>query len=278
MRRRLTPKYGVGEAEAITELALENIFQRGRVDLLLSLDKEAGEGRREIAESFIKRLLQGEPIQYILGYETFMGFRVDVSPAVLIPRPETEQLVTLVVEKEGRREDLQVLDAGTGSGAIAIALSRNLRFPNVTAIDNSQRALEIARRNAERLHARISFVETDILTLAPTQFGPFDLIVSNPPYVLDREKESMEENVIDYEPHSALFVPDNDPLRFYVALAEFAVRGGIDAGGRIYFECNPLTVGDLSAKLESLGFIEVETTLDSFGKRRFITARTPAER
>lgn len=272
MRRRLTPKYGEGEAEAITELAMEDVYRRNRVDLLLSLDKDAGEERPAILEKIITRLLDGEPIQYILGYETFMGFRLNVTPAVLIPRPETEQLVSLVVEKEGRTEDLRVLDAGTGSGAIAIALSRNLRFPIVTAIDISKNALDVARANAARLHARIDFVEADMLAIDSAVLGPFDVIVSNPPYVLESEKSNMEDNVLGHEPATALFVPDTDPLRFYLALARYAVAGGVVKGGRIYFECNPLTVGHLADELTILGFTDVDIVRDSFGKRRFLTA------
>lgn len=273
MRYRLTPKYGLGEAEAITELAMEEVFRRNRVDLLLSLDKDAGEERPAMLEKIIARLLDGEPIQYILGYETFMGIRLNVTPAVLIPRPETEQLVSLVVEREGRTEDLRILDAGTGSGAIAIALLRNLRFPIVTAIEISENALEVARANAARLHARIDFVQADMLAMGVGIFGPFDVIVSNPPYVLESEKNSMEDNVLGHEPERAIFVPDTDPLRFYRALAQFAAAGGVVKGGRIYFECNPLTVDSLADELVKLGFTSVDVVRDSFGKRRFITAK-----
>lgn len=267
----LIPLYGRGEAEWMTRLTLEYVTGRSRVDLLVDADKEIGEVRVEAVKNIVDRLLNHEPLQYILGYEDFMGLKINVNPSVLIPRPETQELVNIIIDREAKATDLSVLDAGTGSGAIAVALSRNLRFARVTAIDNSDAALEVARSNAERLRTPVTFVNADMLSLTSLPGAPFDIIVSNPPYVLDSERAEMSANVLGHEPSAALFVPDSDPLRFYLALARYTAAGGLKPGGRLYFECNPLTIGALASRLE-VDFDEVETVRDSFGRQRFIIA------
>lgn len=267
----LIPLYGRGEAEWMTRLTLESVTGWSRVDLLVDAGKELGEVRVEAVKNIVDRLLKHEPLQYILGYEDFMGLKIKVSPSVLIPRPETQELVNIIIDREAKASDLSVLDAGTGSGAIAVALSRNLRFARVMAIDNSDAALEVARSNAERLRTPVTFVNADMLSLASLPGEPFDIIVSNPPYVLDSERAEMSANVLGHEPSAALFVPDSDPLRFYLALARYAAAGGLKPGGRLYFECNPLTIDGLASQLEA-DFDEVETVRDSFGRQRFIIA------
>ena len=267
----LIPLYGRGEAEGMTRLTRESVTGWSRVDLLVDAGKELGEVRVEAVKNIVDRLLKHEPLQYILGYEDFMGLKIKVSPSVLIPRPETQDLVNIIIDREAKDSDLSVLDAGTGSGAIAVALSRNLRFARVTAIDNSDAALEVARSNAERLRTPVTFVNADMLSLASLPGEPFDIIVSNPPYVLDSERAEMSANVLGHEPSVALFVPDSDPLRFYLALARYAAAGGLKPDGRLYFECNPLTIGVLSSQLEA-DFDEVEAIRDSFGRKRFIIA------
>ena len=267
----LIPLYGRGEAEWMTRLTLESVTGRSRVDLLVDAGKELGEVRVEAVKNIVDRLLKHEPLQYILGYEDFMGLKIKVSPSVLIPRPETQELVNIIIDREAKASDLSVLDAGTGSGAIAVALSRNLRFARVTAIDNSDAALEVARSNAERLRTPVTFVNADMLSLASLPGEPFDIIVSNPPYVLDSERAEMSANVLGHEPSVALFVPDSDPLRFYLALARYAAAGGLKPDGRLYFECNPLTIAALASQLEA-DFDEAETVRDSFGRQRFIIA------
>lgn len=267
----LIPLYGRGEAEWMTRLTLEYVTGWSRVDLLVDADKELGEVRVEAVKNIVARLLKHEPLQYILGYEDFMGLKIKVSPSVLIPRPETQELVNIIIDREAKASDLSVLDAGTGSGAIAVALSRNLRFARVMAIDNSDAAFEVARSNAERLRTPVTFVNADMLSLASLPGEPFDIIVSNPPYVLDSERAEMSANVLGHEPSVALFVPDSDPLRFYLALARYAAAGGLKPDGRLYFECNPLTIGVLSSQLE-VDFDEVEAIRDSFGRKRFIIA------
>lgn len=255
----------------MTRLTLEYVTGWSRVDLLVDADKELGEVRVEAVKNIVDRLLKHEPLQYILGYEDFMGLNIRVTPSVLIPRPETQELVNIIIDREAKASDLSVLDAGTGSGAIAVALSRNLRFARVTAIDNSDAALEVARGNAERLRTPVIFVNADMLSLTSLPGEPFDIIVSNPPYVLDSERAEMSANVLGHEPPTALFVPDSDPLRFYLALARYAAAGGLKPGGRLYFECNPLTIAELASWLEA-DYEEVETLRDSFGRERFIVA------
>lgn len=267
----LIPLYGRREAEWMTRLTLEYVTGWSRVDLLVDADKELGEVRVEAVKNIVDRLLNHEPLQYILGYEDFMGLKINVNPSVLIPRPETQELVNIIIDREAKASDLSVLDAGTGSGAIAVALSRNLRFASVTAIDNSDAALEVARSNAERLRTPVTFVNADMLSPTSLPGAPFDIIVSNPPYVLDSERAEMSANVLGHEPSAALFVPDSDPLRFYLALARYAAAGGLKPGGRLYFECNPLTIDALASRLEP-DFDEVETVRDSFGRQRFIIA------
>lgn len=267
----LIPLYGRGEAEWMTRLTLEYVTGWSRVDLLVDAGNELGEVRVDAVKNIVDRLLKHEPLQYILGYEDFMGLKINVNPSVLIPRPETQELVNIIIDREAKASDLSVLDAGTGSGAIAVALSRNLRFASVTAIDNSDAALEVARGNAERLRTPVTFVNADMLSLTSLPGEPFDIIVSNPPYVLDSERAEMSANVLGHEPSAALFVPDSDPLRFYLALARYAAAGGLKPGGRLYFECNPLTIDALVSRLES-DFDEVETVRDSFGRQRFIIA------
>lgn len=267
----LIPLYGRGEAEWMTRLTLEYVTGWSRVDLLVDADKELGEVRVEAVKNIVDRLLKHEPLQYILGYEDFMGLKINVNPSVLIPRPETQELVNIIIDREAKASDLSVLDAGTGSGAIAVALSRNLRFARVTAIDNSDAALEVARSNAERLRTPVTFVNADMLSLTSLPGESFDIIVSNPPYVLNSERAEMSANVLGHEPSAALFVPDSDPLRFYLALARYAAAGGLKPGGRLYFECNPLTIDELVSRLEP-DFDEVEAVRDSFGRKRFIIA------
>lgn len=271
-RKRLAAVYGDTEAEWMTRAMMEHVFARSRTDLLIDGDKEAAEVRVGLVDSMTGRLLKGEPLQYILGYETFMGMRINVTPDVLIPRPETEELVQLIADRNAGREDLRVLDAGTGSGCIALALARYLPFSHVTGIDISEEALKVARANADRLKVNAEWRKADMLTLPQPASPLYDIIVSNPPYVLDSEKTSMEANVLDHEPSIALFVPDSDPLRFYTALCGYA-RKALADGGQIYFELNPLTAKALATLMETDGWADVDVIRDSRGMNRFLTAR-----
>ncbi len=206
----------------------------------------------------IARLGDGEPLQYILGRARFFGMSLRVSPAVLIPRPETEQLVDMIMDRFRSRTDLKVLDLGTGSGCIALALARNLKFAKVTGVDISEAALEIARKNAEEQGLKVNFIKGDILNLDEIA-GQWDVIVSNPPYVLESEAAEMERNVLDHEPHGALFVADGDPMRFYQPTIDYW-RTHRAPGGMLFFEINPLCAGL---------FTGAEIERDFCGKERF---------
>lgn len=275
---RLEPVYGESESKWLTRMVTEHVTGKNSVDIILDAGKPVGDTRCRNAMEIVRRLLIHEPIQYITGHEQFMGFDLTVTPAVLIPRPETEELVELVIDRCGDHTDLHLLDAATGSGCIAIALARNLKFPLITATDISAEALAVARENARRLKVRIDFRISDILRPDnPLPGAPFDAIVSNPPYIMDSEKHSMDQNVLDYEPGLALFVPDSDPLRFYSALNRYAMSGGLKPGGSIFFEVNPLTVDRLAGDMRASGFINIDIMPDTSRKKRFLTAKRPSD-
>ncbi len=276
IRSRLSPKYGEGEAREMSRIIFENLKGWSPVDLVIRANELISDFIQEKINNIVERLLNNEPIQQIFGNTRWYGLTLQVTPATLIPRPETAELIDLIVH-ENPAKDLRVLDAGTGSGCIAIALKRNLVFPDVTAIDISEEALAVARANAAALHASINFRHADILNLPQTLTDAgFDIIVSNPPYIADHEKATMERNVLDFEPHTALFVPDSDPLRFYIALLKQACRGMLRPGGKIYFEINPLYAKELKEATEQLEFANVVVTRDTDGKLRFLSAIKPA--
>jgi release factor glutamine methyltransferase len=204
-------------------------------------------------------------LQYIVGSARFHGHRFKVTPAVLIPRTETEQLIDMIVD-ENPASDLRVLDMGTGSGCIAISLARALKFAQVDALDVSRDALAVARENAALLKVKVRFFESDMLSPQPP--ARYDIIVSNPPYVCWSERESMERNVLEHEPELALFVPDDDPLLFYRAIAHYAVKA-LNPSGELYFEINPLYVNEMKQMLSDEGFSHIEIRNDQFGKQRF---------
>lgn len=269
----LSPKYGEGEAKAIIRLIFNSLKGWDNTQLVINYDRPLSEYTLSKIQDILKRLMRDEPIQYILGKARFYGLDLDVTRDVLIPRPETEELVDLIV-KDNPESDLRVLDIGTGSGAIAIALARNLRFPQVTAIDISDAAVKVAKRNAASLHARIDFKVCDIFTYQPGK-NEYDIIVSNPPYIAEKEKEGMDNNVLEYEPHSALFVPDDNPLIFYSRIAEIGLNA-LSSRGRLYLEINPLYAGDLVKMLDNEGYKDVSLIQDISHKNRFISATTPS--
>lgn len=273
LREILRPLYGNGETEAIIRIMFHYLKGWNTVDIIMHEDASLSPFIKSEIDAILKRLVKHEPIQYITGEARFHGMEMKVTPDVLIPRPETDELVDIIVSDAGETEDLRVLDIGTGSGCIAIALARSLRFPTVTAVDISDAALAVARENASNLKANVSFIKEDILTVSPE--GIFDIIVSNPPYIDESEKSGMEPNVLDYEPKIALFVPDDNPLLFYKRIAEIAVRK-LSPAGKLYFEINPRHADELSRYLTDCGFDDVQVIRDSFGKLRFIRATNNA--
>ena len=272
MRKRLEPRYGQGEAKAMTSLIFHRLKGWNATDMIINADRPVSDYVLEKTGDILAHLDSGEPLQYILGEARFYGMDLKVSPAVLIPRQETEELVDLIV-RENKGDDLRVLDIGTGSGAIAIALSRNLPFSRVTAIDISDAALAVARENASALHARIELLEQDVFTYAPAP-GSFDIIVSNPPYIARSESKDMDSNVLYHEPHMALFVPDDNPLLYYSRIAEIG-RSALAGHGRLYFEINPRFADILATMLRSEGYADVRIIDDISHRRRFAAAIKP---
>ena len=265
LKSGLAGVYEPQEVQAMIRVICEDIFNYDQVDGALRQERDLPDFAQERITDIIARLRRHEPLQYIVGHALFHGHKFKVTPAVLIPRPETEQLVDLIVD-ENLASDLRVLDMGTGSGCIAISLARALKFPQVDALDVSRDALAVARENAEALKVRVRFFESDML--APQPPARYDIIVSNPPYICWSEREAMDRNVKDYEPGQALFVPDDDPLLFYKAIAPYAAQS-LERGGRLYLEINQRFGGEMKRLLEDNGFDEVRIIDDSYGKPRF---------
>jgi release factor glutamine methyltransferase len=264
--QRLLSVYPQREARALYMLVMEVAFGLTPTQVLTGKDNELSSDKRALLQNIIDRLLRKEPVQYILGQSDFCGHTFYVAPGVLIPRPETEGLVRLIGQQFPT--PCTILDIGTGSGCIAVSLA--LMGHKVTAMDVSADALSIARENARRLQADILFLQEDILHPTPTQ-QQWDVIVSNPPYVCQKEAAQMDSNVLDYEPHLALFVPDSDPLLFYRAIALYAIKQ-LTANGCLYFEINQAYPAETTSLLEQTGFSKIEAHTDCFDKPRFISA------
>lgn len=270
--RPLATIYDSGEAKAIVRYVLDVRFGMSATDVYCGkVTQLTADESRELRE-IMRRLMKSEPVQYVLGRADFCGRTFRVSPGVLIPRPETEELCRWVSSSFPSHS---ILDIGTGSGCIAITLALDMPQAEVTAWDVSEKALHIARHNAGMLGAAVNFCRRDALD-PPADAALWDIIVSNPPYICDRERAAMERNVLDYEPHEALFVPDDDPLRFYRAIADYA-RKALKPGGELFFEINPLFAADLVAMLRNSGFAAAETRCDSFGKQRFVRVALAAD-
>ena len=303
--RRLTQVLDEGEAKAIARMVYEVRYGLTFTDLCLGKDRQLSADCQTELEEIAKRLLKQEPVQYVLGVADFCGRQFHVAPGVLIPRPETEELCRWIIsEVRGKKEDVRgkredvgckrveakdysILDIGTGSGCIAITLAAELLEAEVVAWDISANALAIAQENASRLDVNILFEQVDILnSQSSTLNNPpstinshpsdlqsqFDLIVSNPPYILNKERARMEANVLDYEPHLALFVPDDDPLLFYRAIAEYAITA-LKPGGWLYFEINPFCATALQELLHAMRFSLIEIKSDGYGKQRMLRAQ-----
>ncbi|MGM9826651.1 MAG: peptide chain release factor N(5)-glutamine methyltransferase [Muribaculaceae bacterium] len=268
--KQLTPTVGAGEATAMMREMLFRLKKYSPADIVIYGDRSVLDQSVELAREWTRRVVAGEPLQYVLGIAHFMGMELSVTPAVLIPRPETSQLVDMITDAFGARNSLSVLDIGTGSGCIAIALARALTYPDVTAVDISEPALDVARENARNLHANINFIKADALNLSLP--GHFDVIVSNPPYIAMGEKKNMDSRVYAHEPASALFVPDADPLEFYRAIGRFAIDA-LNPQGALFFEINPLFSTQLNKMLVAQGWHDVQIIRDYKGNYRFAICR-----
>lgn len=263
--RTLEPLYGNGEARAITDYVLDVCFGLSKADILCGAVEEMTAEKTAELNKIFGRLTEGEPVQYVLGRAEFCGRRFSVRPGVLIPRPETEELCAWITADSKASASPKVLDIGTGSGCIAITLQLDMPESKVTAWDISADVLDVARENAQQLGANVNFVKLDALNAKPE--GEWDVIVSNPPYICEKEKKDMAVNVLEHEPHTALFVPDADPLLFYRAITRLAVQT-LSKGGRLYFEINPIYADDTCHMMRAEGMTEVELRSDMYGKQR----------
>ena len=270
--KELKSHYGASEGYALYRLVMEECFGLTHTDILLGKDSQISEENKVRLEEIVTRLLENEPVQYILGYTHFYGHRFNVRSGVLIPRPETEVLVDKVLELvrcAGGDGPSRVLDVGTGSGCIAISLA--LAGCKVTAMDISEDALGVALENASMLHAEVDFIHENILHPSFVS-EQWDVIVSNPPYVCLSEAEDMDRNVLDYEPHLALFVPDTDPLIFYRAIASFALSHLVQ-GGWLCLEINQAFPKEITELLASFGFRNITIISDQYEKKRIACAQ-----
>lgn len=268
LRETLIPIYGKGEAEAIIRILFHYLKGWSLTDMLIHSDDELSPFIKKEIKDILERLKKHEPIQYITGEARFHGMTFKVNRDVLIPRPETDELVDLIITENDKKNDLKVLDICTGSGCIAIALSRNLPFSDITAIDNSAKALDCAKENARILKSKINFLEEDIFSWAPSE--KYDIIVSNPPYVALSEALKMDPNVLEYEPSSAIFVTDEKPLVFYDRIGDIAIKS-LNPGGKLYLEINPLYTSELEKLLLNKGLRNISIVKDTSGKDRFLT-------
>jgi release factor glutamine methyltransferase len=263
--RTLEPLYGNGEARAITDYVLDVCFGLSKADIMCGAVEEMTAEKTAELNKIFGRLTEGEPVQYVLGRAEFSDRWFNVRPGVLIPRPETEELCAWITADSKASASPKVLDIGTGSGCIAITLQLDMPESKVTAWDISADALDVARENAQQLGANVNFVKQDALNAKPE--GEWDVIVSNPPYICEKEKKDMAVNVLEHEPHTALFVPDADPLLFYRAITRLAVQT-LSKGGRLYFEINPIYADDTCRMMRAEGMTAVELRSDMYGKQR----------
>lgn len=264
----LLPRYDHREAKAIARTLLEERYGLTLTDIVCGGIAQLSAQQQDDLAQMMARLTMGEPIQYALGSAPFCGRSFHVAPGVLIPRPETEQLVHMTIEATRQYSTPSVLDIGTGSGCIAITTALEAPEATVSAWDISPDALQIARNNAAALHAKVCFREQDALHAPAEDTALWDVVVSNPPYVMQKERATMADHVLLHEPGTALFVPDDDPLCFYRAIAQYG-RHALRAGGTLLFEINPLLTGEMLQLLEAEGYVQNRLIEDDFGKKRF---------
>lgn len=269
IRSRLQPYYTAEEVSALSRIVCCDLLGQAPTDYYLGKDIVLSPKKEQELEDILQRLSRFEPLQYIEGRTLFLGREFWVAPGVLIPRPETEELVELMLK--GIPADARILDVGTGSGCIAISLAKALPDALVTAWDVSPEALSVARANARKLQADVRFVECDVLACQVDEVGLYDVIVSNPPYVTEAEKADMEPNVLQWEPSLALFVPDDDPLRFYRRIAVLG-RDMLADGGRLYFEINRAYGREMVEMLRAMGYVGVRVEKDLSQNDRFVIA------
>lgn len=285
--RRLAGVYDQREARAVARMLVEEKFNLSFADIICGGVEALPDADKQWIETAVKRLEQGEPIQYVLGWAWFGGLKFNVRSGVLIPRPETEWLVDNICAHPAPSNDrpLRILDIGTGSGCIALSIKQRLPETYVEAWDISTEALSIAADNARSLGLDVVWRQQDALNITPNVLSTtpndnsavpdsplWDVIVSNPPYICERERTDMARNVLEHEPSTALFVPDTDPLLFYRAITRYAV-GSLNEGGRLLFECNTLYAGDTARMMADEGMTATQVYDDCFGKPRFAVGK-----
>ena len=269
--KQLSSIYDVGEAESFFFIILDNKHQLKRIDLALDINLEFSEIEMKIWNEILEKLKQQIPLQYILGTTSFYDLEFEVNNDVLIPRPETEELVAWIlsnVEITKSANKLKILDIGTGSGCIAISLAKNISNSEVFAIDVSEKALAIAKKNTSANKVKVIFIEENILN-TESLHQTYDVIVSNPPYVRNLEKQEINKNVLDYEPHLALFVEDDDALLFYRKIAHLAQKN-LSENGQLYFEINQYLGKQTIELLQEKGFKNIQLKKDIYGNDRMI--------
>lgn len=285
--RRLAGVYDQREARAVARMLVEEKFSLSFADIICGGVEALSDADKQWIEAAVKRLEQGEPIQYVLGWAWFGGLKFNVRSGVLIPRPETEWLVDNICAHPAPSNDrpLRILDIGTGSGCIALSIKQRLPETYVEAWDISTEALSIAADNARSLSLDVVWRQQDALNITPNVLSTtpndnsvvpdsplWDVIVSNPPYICERERTDMARNVLEHEPSTALFVPDTDPLLFYRAITRYAVDS-LNEGGRLLFECNTLYAGDTARMMADEGMTATQVYDDCFGKPRFAVGK-----
>lgn len=272
--KELSPFYDAYEAESFFYLILEDKHRLRQIDLALNHELAFLESDFVVWDSLLLQLKKEVPIQYLLGKTHFYGLDFEVNENVLIPRPETEELVEWIIKensKNDKSKKLKILDIGSGSGCIAISLAKNIPNAEVYAIDVSKKALETAKKNALNNNVEVTFIQQDILKAEELKYN-FDIIVSNPPYVRNLEKEEIKKNVLDYEPHLALFVEDNDALIFYRKIATLAQKNLLE-NGQLYFEINQYLGEETKELLETLDFKNIELRKDIYDNDRMISCK-----
>lgn len=264
--------YDDSEASSITDWIMENVTGSKKTERMLYKNAALTANEETLVKSYVERLLQHEPVQYVLNESWFCGFKFYVDKNVLIPRPETVELVEWIIDNcKSIHNELKILDIGTGSGCIPISLKRKLRKAEIWSCDVSEEALLVAKRNATTLGADVKFLQLDFLNKEQwKQLPSFDIIVSNPPYIPKKDAAQMSPNVLQYEPSTALFVPDNDSLIFYKAIAEFGKKH-LNKGGTIYMEIHE-DLGEATTKILQVNGYTTELKKDMQGKERMIKA------
>lgn len=262
--------YPETEIKSFCNIIIEKLTGFSRIEILVNKNTKFSVEQQHEIENIIKKLKKNVPIQYIFGETEFYGLGFNVNESVLIPRPETEELVNWIEKENDKNANVNILDIGTGSGCIAISLKHIFSKAQVDAFDISERALKTAKLNANRNNVEVNFMNVDILNV-PTINKKWDIIVSNPPYVTEFEKDAILPNVLKYEPHLALFVPDNDPLLFYRHIAQFAQKH-LFPNGKLYFEINREFGNECIRLLSEMGFCDIELRKDISGNDRMIKA------